>query len=206
MRRKQFIILSVFAKAKGRSARKEQTMLSEAVVVTAAAEKSGTEKYGRLRTDSPDGRINLLMNFWAEKQIRYCSIGKKAVRDNSQLAVGFLNFDTEYALKTIEECLEHQYSDGHAVLLWYPIVDKTLYSDPAVLADLRLLRIRQGNGRLYIFAEKLCVAGRRIRNCARTFKSGGFVVCKGRKQRRTRSAENFPRRLERRFEHSRRVC
>ena len=84
----------------------------------------------KLRTRCPDARFELLFNHWAEKQVRYCSIGKKAVRDNAQLALGFLNFDAASAKKTIAECLAHQYGDGHAVLLWYPVNDPKLYSDP----------------------------------------------------------------------------
>ena len=86
---------------------------------------------GSLRTFCPDERMNMIFNGWAEKQVRYCAIGKKAVRDNAQLAMGFLNFDAKGAKTTLAECLAHQYSDGHAALLWYPVVDQKLYSDPA---------------------------------------------------------------------------
>ena len=40
-----------------------------------------------LRTQCPEPRLNGIMNFWAEKQVRFCSLGKKAVRDNAQLAM-----------------------------------------------------------------------------------------------------------------------
>ena len=95
------------------------------------ARERGNARFGNLRTQSPDGRVNTLMNFWAEKQVRYCAIGKKAVRDNAQLAAGILNFDVAFSKRVIEECLVHQYRDGHAVLLWYPVEDTKLYSDPA---------------------------------------------------------------------------
>ena len=86
---------------------------------------------GELGTQSPSEQINIVLNRWAQKQVRYCCIGKKAVRDNAQLAVALLHFAPQDARRTIEECLIHQYSDGHAVLLWYPVVETKLYSDPA---------------------------------------------------------------------------
>ena len=89
------------------------------------------ERFGRLRTRCPDARFNTVFNYWAEKQVRYCAVGKKAVRDNAQLAMGFLNFDTVRAKEVLAECLARQYRDGHCVLLWYPVTDTKLYSDPA---------------------------------------------------------------------------
>ena len=86
--------------------------------------------YSALKVDCPEYQINRVMNFWAEHQVRYCMIGKKAVRDNSQLAMAILNCDAEKAKETINECVVHQYSDGHCALLWYPIVEKAVYSDP----------------------------------------------------------------------------
>lgn len=53
------------------------------------------------------------------------------MRDNAQLAMGFLNFDTVRAKEVLAECLARQYRDGHCVLLWYPVTDTKLYSDPA---------------------------------------------------------------------------
>lgn len=84
----------------------------------------------RLRTSSPEKRINRIMNFWAAKQVSYCTIGKKAVRDNAQLVLGLLNFDLQRAKEVLDECLAHQYSDGHAVLTYYPYLEKDIYSDP----------------------------------------------------------------------------
>ena len=87
--------------------------------------------YSSLAVDCPESRINRVMNFWAEHQVRYCMIGKKAVRDNSQLAMAILNCDPKKAKETLNECIIHQYSDGHCALLWYPVVEKTVYSDPS---------------------------------------------------------------------------
>jgi cellobiose phosphorylase len=72
------------------------------------------------------------MNFWAQKQVSFCMIGKKAVRDNSQIAMALLNFDPALAQKSIEECLAHQYSDGHSTLTWSPFVDPHVYSDQPI--------------------------------------------------------------------------
>ena len=93
--------------------------------------EKGRTRFGSLRTATPEPRIDRIMNFWAAKQVSYCTIGKKAVRDNAQLCMGLLNFDLPYAARVIEECAAHQYADGHAVLLWYPYLEKNVYSDPS---------------------------------------------------------------------------
>lgn len=94
------------------------------------AEK-GESRFGALRTKCKDSQLNNIMNFWAEKQVSYCMLGKKAVRDNAQLGMAMLNFNLPLAKKTIDECVSHQYSDGHAVLTWYPYLEKNIYSDPS---------------------------------------------------------------------------
>ena len=68
------------------------------------------------------------MNNWVKKQVDFCIVGKKGVRDNLQIAVGLLNYRQETAKKEILECLRHQFRDGHGVLTWYPY-DDTRYSD-----------------------------------------------------------------------------
>ena len=87
--------------------------------------------FNSLSVECPEPQINHVLNHWAEHQIRNCMIGKKAVRDNAQLAMAIVNCDPNRAREVIEECIVHQYSDGHAVLLWYPIVDGHVYSDPS---------------------------------------------------------------------------
>lgn len=90
-----------------------------------------TERFGSLRTKCPERQFNRILNFWAEHQVSYCMLGKKAVRDNAQLAMAMLNFDIPMAKKTIDECVAHQYSDGHSVLTWYPYLEPNIYSDPS---------------------------------------------------------------------------
>lgn len=91
----------------------------------------GESRFGNLRTVCPEPQLERLLNFWAEHQVSYCMLGKKAVRDNAQLAMAMLNFNVELAKKTIDECVAHQYSDGHAVLTWYPYLEPNIYSDPS---------------------------------------------------------------------------
>ena len=90
-----------------------------------------SERFGELRTKCPEKQINRIMNYWAEHQVSYCMLGKKAVRDNAQLAMAMLNYDVAQAKQTIDECLSHQYSDGHSVLTWYPYLEENIYSDPS---------------------------------------------------------------------------
>ncbi|MDO4284771.1 MAG: cellobiose phosphorylase [Eubacteriales bacterium] len=85
-------------------------------------------KLSALSIETPDEKINHIMNNWVKKQADFCIVGKKGVRDNLQIAVGLLNYRQEKAKEEILECLRHQFSDGHAVLTWYPY-DDTRYSD-----------------------------------------------------------------------------
>lgn len=87
-------------------------------------------KYSKLKVSTPEERINNIMNYWVQKQVDFCALGKKAVRDNAQIAMAQLNFNPDQAKRTITECLCHQYKDGHAVLGWSPQLDPKLYSDP----------------------------------------------------------------------------
>ena len=92
------------------------------------AEAAYREKYAALSVQTPDEKLNRIMNLWLKKQVDFCIVGKKGVRDNLQIAVALLNYRPEKAKAEILECLRHQFRDGHAVLTWYPY-DDTRYSD-----------------------------------------------------------------------------
>ena len=92
------------------------------------AEAAYREKYAALSVQTPDEKLNRIMNLWLKKQVDFCIVGKKGVRDNLQIAVALLNVRPEKAKAEILECLRHQFRDGHAVLTWYPY-DDTRYSD-----------------------------------------------------------------------------
>ena len=85
-------------------------------------------KYGSLSVQTPDEKINNIMNNWVKKQVDFCIVGKKGVRDNLQIAAALLNYRQDKAKEEILECLRHQFQDGHGVLTWYPY-DDTRYSD-----------------------------------------------------------------------------
>lgn len=107
-----------------------KSFIGECAQIVSNAEK-GEGKFGNLRTNCPETQFNRLFNYWAEHQVSYCMLGKKAVRDNAQLGMAMLNFNLNLAKKTIDECVCHQYSDGHAVLTWYPYLEPNIYSDPS---------------------------------------------------------------------------
>ncbi len=92
------------------------------------AERRCQQKYSSLTLKTPDKRINHILGNWVKKQVDFCIVGKKGVRDNLQIAVALLNYRQEKAKEEILECLRHQFQDGHAVLTWYPY-DDTRYSD-----------------------------------------------------------------------------
>ena len=92
------------------------------------AEEYYLDKYSSLTVKTPDKKINHIMNNWIKKQVDFCIVGKKGVRDNLQISVGLLNYRQDVAKQEILECLRHQFKDGHGVLTWYPY-DDTRYSD-----------------------------------------------------------------------------
>lgn len=110
--------------------RSARTYLNHAAAEKALkkAEAHYAEKYADLSVQTPDQKINRIMNGWLKKQVDFCIVGKKGVRDNLQIAVALLNYRPEKAKEEILECLRHQFRDGHAVLTWYPY-DDTRYSD-----------------------------------------------------------------------------
>lgn len=86
------------------------------------------KKYSSLSVHTHDDKLNCIMNAWVQKQVDFCIVGKKGVRDNLQIAYGLLSYRPDVAQREIFECLFHQFQDGHAVLTWYPY-DDTRYSD-----------------------------------------------------------------------------
>ncbi len=107
----------------------ERYRTAEAVEAAfAGAQAAFYAKYATLRISTPEEKLNRLMNLWVQKQLDFCIVGKKGVRDNLQISVGLLNYRPDKAQEEILECLRHQFRDGHAVLTWYPY-DDTRYSD-----------------------------------------------------------------------------
>ena len=94
----------------------------------AAVEARDVARYGTLAFSCPDNRINKVCNRWLAKQVDFCLVGKKGVRDNLQIAVALLHVRPNCARDGILEVLAHQFKDGHAVLTWQPY-DDTRYSD-----------------------------------------------------------------------------
>lgn len=111
------------------------------------AQEAMLKKYDTLHAKTPDQRVNDILNYWTQKQVDFCSLGKKAVRDNAQIAMAQLNFQPEKAEKTIAECLCHQYSDGRAVLGFGPTLDPNHYSDPHMWLILACCELVKETGR-----------------------------------------------------------
>jgi cellobiose phosphorylase len=112
------------------------------------------DKYRYLAMRTPDARINALMNDWVKRQVDFCIVGKKGVRDNLQIAVALLNYRPEKARKEILECLRHQFRDGHTVLTWYPY-DDTRYSDQPFWIIWAVVALIKETGDYSILGERL---------------------------------------------------
>ncbi|MDE7287387.1 MAG: cellobiose phosphorylase, partial [Lachnospiraceae bacterium] len=111
-------------------------------------------KYGSLWVQTPDKKINHIMNNWVKKQVDFCIIGKKGVRDNLQIAAALLNYRQDKAKEEILECLRHQFKDGHAVLTWYPY-DDTRYSDQPFWIIWAVCRLIKETGDFALLEERI---------------------------------------------------
>jgi cellobiose phosphorylase len=112
------------------------------------------ERYGSLSVASPDEKINMIMNNWLKKQVDFCIVGKKGVRDNAQIASALLMYRPEKARREILEILRHQYRSGNAVLTWLP-VDETRYSDQAFWIIWIITELIKETGDFSVLEEKL---------------------------------------------------
>lgn len=106
------------------NARTVEDVLSETI-------QAHAQRYKGLSVKTPSTQINTIYNGWLKKQIDFCLVGKKGVRDNAQISLGMLNFLQERAKTEILEILKHQFQEGHCVLTWFPY-DDTRYSDQPV--------------------------------------------------------------------------
>lgn len=118
------------------------------------AQKYYFAKYSSLSIRTPDEKINHIMNNWVKKQVDFCIVGKKGVRDNIQIAAALLNYRQEKAKEEILECLRHQFQDGHAVLTWYPY-DDTRYSDQPFWIIWAVCRLIKETGDFSLLAERV---------------------------------------------------
>ena len=84
---------------------------------------------------TPDQKINYLVNGWLKQQVQiYADVGSdngRGFRDAMQLLWATASFDLDYTRRMLEECLRHQYADGHTLRGWLP-VDDHHYSDGPV--------------------------------------------------------------------------
>lgn len=116
------------------------------------AQEAYLEKYRTLSVRTSDQRLNHLMNNWVKKQVDFCIVGKKGVRDNLQIAAALLDYRQDKAREEILECLRHQFQDGHGVLTWYPY-DDTRYSDQPFWIIWAVCRLLRETGDLSILEE-----------------------------------------------------
>lgn len=118
------------------------------------AQKYYYQKYSFLSIHTPDEKINHIMNNWVKKQVDFCIVGKKGVRDNLQIAAALLNYRQDKAKEEILECLRHQFQDGHAVLTWYPY-DDTRYSDQPFWMIWAVCRLIKETGDFSLLEERI---------------------------------------------------
>lgn len=85
--------------------------------------------------NTPNEHVNHLMNHWLKKQIQiYAEVGSdngRGFRDALQLLWAAASFDLEFTKSMMEECLRHQFADGHTLRGWLP-TDDHHYSDGPV--------------------------------------------------------------------------
>lgn len=88
-----------------------------------------------IRIETPDGKVNTLVNNWIKQQVQLCAeAGRdtgKGFRDQLQDAWAIASFNPELAKEKILETLRYQYRDGRCVRGWLPL-DTHIYSDGPV--------------------------------------------------------------------------
>jgi cellobiose phosphorylase len=93
------------------------------------------EMANRLLVQTPDEHVNHLMNHWLKQQVQiYADVGSdngRGFRDAMQLLWATASYDLAYTRRMLDECLRHQYADGHTLRGWLP-VDDHHYSDGPV--------------------------------------------------------------------------
>ncbi len=114
-----------------------------------AWEKLKSEKEAMLErvwVETPDEKINRMVNIWAKQQIQLCAEfgrdGARGFRDTLQDAWGILPFHAKLGREKILETLAHQCSDGHGIRGWLPLQmhhysDGPAWITPAVTAYLK---------------------------------------------------------------------
>jgi cellobiose phosphorylase len=93
------------------------------------------EMVERIKVSTPDEHLNHLINSWVKQQIQiYADVGSdngRGFRDTMQLLWAAAPYDHAYVKQMLDECLHHQFSDGHTLRGWLP-VDDHHYSDGPV--------------------------------------------------------------------------
>lgn len=94
--------------------------------------KSRQDIMNTIRIDTPDEKVNNLVNSWIKQQVQLCAeAGRdtgKGFRDQLQDAWAIASFNPSLAKDKILETLRYQYSDGRCVRGWLPL-DPHIYSD-----------------------------------------------------------------------------
>ncbi|MDU4694733.1 MULTISPECIES: GH36-type glycosyl hydrolase domain-containing protein [Paenibacillus] len=94
--------------------------------------KSRQDIMNTIRIETPDEKVNHLINAWIKQQVQLCAeAGRdtgKGFRDQLQDAWAIASFNPALAKDKILETLRYQYSDGRCVRGWLPL-DPHIYSD-----------------------------------------------------------------------------
>ncbi|MFH1070171.1 MAG: hypothetical protein V1794_11180, partial [Candidatus Glassbacteria bacterium] len=97
--------------------------------------ESLTARYGSVRVNTPEEKINYLFNGWIKRSIQlHTEVGTdtgRGFRDVLQAAWGVSSYDPQGARRKIVDSLKHQYAEGHTLRGWNP-VDTHHYSDGPV--------------------------------------------------------------------------
>ena len=100
-----------------------------------AVKRRMAERIERVRVDTPNEHVNYLVNGWIKRQIQlYAEVGSdngRGFRDAMQLLWATASYDPDYTRTMLDECLRHQFADGHTLRGWLPIDDHH-YSDGPV--------------------------------------------------------------------------
>ncbi len=107
------------------------------------------ELRNRITIKTPNPKVDAVINNWIKQQIQvYAEVGSdngRGFRDAMQLLWAAASFNHDYVKKMLDECLRHQFSDGHTLRGWLPVDDHHYSDGPVWIAPVLDAYIKETN-------------------------------------------------------------
>lgn len=132
---------------------------------------------GRVSIDTPDKKLNYLVNHWLKKQNRYCLEVRDGVRDVLQIADGAILADPQRVREKILQMASYQYADGHCVRAWCPL-NELWFSDQQIWLEMTVVNYVRETGDKAILEEMVSYYDKEQASLYDHLKVGMEKMCK----------------------------